>query len=400
MALPPLFLFLHPSPILTDEPPAALKLCRTGVAPCQQEVNLPVGGEVTVDISIESPQSPRPGSDISLGGWFFKMFFDGDDAVEVKVNRMSALPFEVRAGPGTALSDWKPLESNTVISGQPQPRYFQFRNSQDAETGELQYGVVLLDAGPGAGEHARIPPPKGKSASLAGISLVATQPGETSLLAARTVESTPSMFISDTRGRLNRLTLAADRPLFHVNVGPLAEKARLKGRVWTSLPATETARRPFTRGLAVEAWNAGAVPVWQGGSDLPLATFTNLAGDSRGNFEIPDLPAEIIPPGTYDLRAKGLGALSVLVRDVAIDTLGANSEQLPLIVEAAFGPLPLGDISGDNAIDRADLSLFKSDFGQMVPDTVTGHPGDISGDGVVDGQDFSLMAANFGRQGE
>ena len=89
----------------------------------------------------------------------------------------------------------------------------------------------------------------------------------------------------------------------------------------------------------------------------------------------------------------------MLVRNVSIDTLGEQSSQLPHVIEVDFGPFTLGDLSGDNLVDRVDLALLKDTFGTMAA-TSGANTGDFNDDGVVDGQDFSLMAANFGRRGE
>ena len=249
-------------------------------------------------------------------------------------------------------------------------------------------------------ESPAIPISPGETVLIAQLLVTATAEGNAELFPSGPSPISPSLVITDARGRHNTLDLATETPLFRINVGPTTEKARLEGHVWTEIPGNDNARIPFTRELAVTVWPADTTPHWQGGDGLPLAEFSNVIPDTNGRFTIPDLPADIIPPGTYDLRVSSPGILTALVQGVQIDTIGNDSEVLPEVVEVDFGPLTFGDLSGDNQIDAADLEFVKLAFGSMAGVSNFQLAGDINSDGVVDAQDFSLLAANFGRQGE
>ena len=227
-----------------------------------------------------------------------------------------------------------------------------------------------------------------------------TSAGTTQLLAEDSATYSPQVVIMGSSSGLSQSDLKVDGPLAVINVGPTAEKARLQGHVWSDLPTGEDSFHPFTGTFDVQFWQPGTVPVWQGGTDHPTATFTNLTADGEGNYHVPDLAPPLIPAGSYDLRARGTGTLSILEQDVHVDTSGSSGQPLPITVIINLGPLPSGDLTGDNSINEGDLSFLKSNFGSMVSRGEAGATGDINDDGLVDGQDFSLVAANFGRQGE
>jgi len=52
----------------------------------------------------------------------------------------------------------------------------------------------------------------------------------------------------------------------------------------------------------------------------------------------------------------------------------------------------LGDLTGDLAVDTADLGVLLGAFGEQAPT----HPADLNGDGVVDTADLGLMISRFG----
>lgn len=54
----------------------------------------------------------------------------------------------------------------------------------------------------------------------------------------------------------------------------------------------------------------------------------------------------------------------------------------------------LGDISGDGAVDSADLNILLGNFG--TPDGMTLEDGDIDADGDVDSRDLSILLTKFG----
>jgi len=109
-----------------------------------------------------------------------------------------------------------------------------------------------------------------------------------------------------------------------------------------------------------------------------LGTY-HLHTDQEGHFALPVPPYQF-----YDIRVKGLNTLSALASGRWV---GAG------VTSIAFGTLPTGDCSGDDAVDITDFSVFRSVFGLNAPHA------DFNGDGVVDIFDFSLFRMNFGRSG-
>jgi len=99
--------------------------------------------------------------------------------------------------------------------------------------------------------------------------------------------------------------------------------------------------------------------------------------DAYGSFS-----ERVVNPGTYTIRAKAAGYLSVSVPSVSI-------------VEGGFAYLnlrfqTLGDVNGDDVIDDADLLQVLFAFGGSDPDA------DLNGDDIVDDADLLQVLFNFG----
>ena len=399
-ALPLLLFFWNPSPIRPNEPGPTLNLCRSGITPCQSEVNLQVGGQVTVDVVIEPVHPAGSRQDDTLAAWYLELFLDRVGIVTISPDPATGLPFEERGPTELVLNGWNPVDSGFSLSGQPRPAYYRFRNNLDLATGALQYGVVLLEKEPALRKPTGIPLQNRGETRIARITLDAAKAGETWFLAGGTPSSSPTLLITDHRGRNKTLLLSTDHPLFRVNVGQDAEGLRLEGQAWTALPGRKETRLPFIGTLEIEIWEANVLPATRAESDLPLVKFTGVVPDLQGRFVIPDLPADLVPPGAYDVRAQGRGSLSVVVPDVPFSILGADPRESPQVIEVDIGPLVIGDLSGDNQIDASDLVLLKTAFGSVAGDANFEEMGDFNYDGVVDAQDFSRAAASFGHRGE
>ena len=135
--------------------------------------------------------------------------------------------------------------------------------------------------------------------------------------------------------------------------------------------------------LHLLVYTAGAV-----GPPSPAALFDGVATTQLDGTVIFDLGA--VPPGRYDLYAKGDHTLSRVVAGVS---LVAGDTRVD------FGLLPEGDVDGDDVVDSLDFDLLEQAFGAQ-----TGEPGysdvaDLSGDEVVDISDLSLLAGNHGLDG-
>ena len=400
LALPPIYLFLATTQVLSNEPVVTLRLCRAFVTPCQQEVNLPVGGEVALALRLDSPDSPAPAQSLSLVAWYLKVLFLGDEAVEISTLRSAGRPFQERGSPDLVLNDVGSLHDPLPQSASESLGYYRISNGYEHGTRTAEYGVTVVAFAPRGQAEAGIRLPQEGRVLIGNINLRGVNAGTTQLISGELASLSPKIVLVDGSGGLSQTELEVDGPLAVINVGTTAEKSRLQGHVWSDLPAGEGSFHPFTGTFDVQFWQPGSVPVWQGGTDHPTVTFTNLTADGEGNYHVPDLTPQLLPAGSYDLRARGAGTLSIMERDVHVDTSGSSGQPLPITVIVNLGPLPSGDLTGDNRVNEEDLTLLKSNFGSLVGRGDAVATGDVNNDGVVDGQDFSLMAANFRKQGE
>jgi glucose/arabinose dehydrogenase len=111
------------------------------------------------------------------------------------------------------------------------------------------------------------------------------------------------------------------------------------------------------------------------GSNIVQTISTTL--DAYGGFS-----ERVANPGTYTIRAKAAGYLSVSVPSVSI-------------VDGGFAYLnlrfqTLGDVNGDDIIDDADLLQVLFAFGGNDLQA------DLNGDGIVDDADLLIVLFNFG----
>ncbi|CAI7999384.1 hypothetical protein GBAR_LOCUS2704 [Geodia barretti] len=400
MTLLPIYVFLATTPVLSKEPVVTLRICRAFVTPCQQEVNLPVGGEATLALHLDPPDDLDPTLPLSLVAWYLKVLFLGDEAVEISTLRSAGRPFQEQGSPDLVLNGVRSLQEPPPQSAINTMGYYRISNGYEHEAATAEYGITLVALAPGEQAEAGIRLPDEDSVLIGSINLKGASAGTTQLLAEDSATYSPQVVIMDASSGLSQSDLEVNGPLAVINVGPTAEKSRLQGHVWSDLPTGEDSFHPFTGTFDVQFWQPGTVPVWLGGTGHPTATFTNLTGDSEGNYHVPDLSPQMLPAGSYDLRARGAGTLSILEQDVHVDTSGSSGQPLPIIVIIDLGPLPSGELTGDNRVNEVDLSFLRSNFGSLVSRGEAGATGDVNNDGVVDGQDFSLVAANFGRQGE
>jgi hypothetical protein len=94
--------------------------------------------------------------------------------------------------------------------------------------------------------------------------------------------------------------------------------------------------------------------------------------------------AAALPPGTYDVTAKGDRWLRARLQNVTFTAAGASGLD--------FGELIPGDVSENNAVDLTDFLFLAATYGASPPLIPTA---DLNGDGAVDLSDFLLLAANY-----
>jgi hypothetical protein len=114
------------------------------------------------------------------------------------------------------------------------------------------------------------------------------------------------------------------------------------------------------------------------GSNTVQTIATTL--DAYGRFS-----ERVANPGTYTIRAKAAGYLSVSVPSVSIASGGFAYLNLRFQT--------LGDVNGDDVIDDADLLQVLFAFGGGDPQA------DLNGDGTVDDADLLTVLFNFGAGG-
>ena len=372
-----------------------MRLCRVYVIPCQQEVNLPIRGEVTLSLFVDRLETLDSRDTWSLAAWYVRLLLQGEDAVRVRNGGSAGNPFQERGFPGLALNGWTHLSGQSDLSDPEARHYYPVRNGHNVSKDFLEYGVTLVAAQPDSLSGPTMPLPAGDRIALGNVTFQGARAGTTHLEASDSTTSLPQIVVASESGDPQPIDLGTFPPVAVVNVGPEAEKARLQGRIWSDLPMDAESFHPYTGEFEVELWQSGAVPTWRGGTDRPVAVFTHLTADREGDYRVLDLAPQIVPSGRYDLRAQGPGTLTVLAGGVRIDTSGNRRGDLPVVVEVDFGPLPSGDLNGDNVIDEEDLAALEGVFGTLIKGSNTPIPGDINDDGVVDGQDFSRLAASY-----
>lgn len=380
------------------QPSLILEICRIDVSPCQREVNLAQGEEVTLALSVRSPASSSPTPGQLLVAWHLRLKIEGGNVIDLPDAQSTGMPIQEKPRPQAALSDMGILSARA----QAEPNigsYFRVKNSYSLQDRLLEYAVTLVSNEVSEKAHPQLMPTPGEQVLLGTLAIRGSGVG-TARIAVDSINRGSSMLVmANSFGELSVTDLAQQDSLAWVNVGPDAEKVRLEGRALSDVPLAEHSHLPFTKPLSIEVWEQGAVPAWQGGTDLPLATFSNVRPDNNGDFTVRDLPPEFIQAGTYDLRATGDGMLSYLYEDLRIHPSIHYSGNLPQLISVIVGPFTSGDLDGDNLVNDNDLSLLKSSFGKEVGNTDPGPLPDFNADGVVDGQDFSLMAANYGMRG-
>ena len=394
----PLLALVNTSAAQPGQPSLILEICRIDVSPCQREVNLAHGEEATLALSVRAPVSSSLTPGQLLAAWHIRLKVEGGNVVDLPDAQTTGMPIQERPSPQAALTDMGLLNARD----QADPTigsYFRVKNSYSGPDRLLEYAVTLVSSEVSEKAHPQIMLTPGEQVLLGTLAIRGSGVG-TARIAVDSTDPDYSMLVTaNSFGELSVLDLARGESLAWVNVGPDAEKVRLEGRALSDVPLGEHSHLPFTKPFRIELWGEGAVPAWQGGTDLPLATFNNVRPDDNGNFAVRDLPTELIQAGTYDLRATGDGVLPYVYEGLRIHPSIHYSGNLPQVIAVTVGPFPSGDLDGDNLVDDNDLALLKSSFGKEVGDTDLSPLPDFNADGVVDGQDFSLMAANYGTRG-
>ena len=283
-----LLTFAFPLPLRSSEPVVHLRLCRMDVFPCQNELNLPAGGEVTLGLQLLVPEPLSSLESPNLVSWYVRASVEGQDAVRLFSSGAQGMPFQERGRPDLVLNDWTSVTVGGA-AGSTGQGFFSIRNSYDSEQGILEYGVALLDMDGdpvnGAGSTLSI----GEKNLLGLLSVEGESSGKARLSADVSGLAGSKIAVLDDGSDVRVMDLAVHTPLAVVNVGPNAEKARLEGHVQSDIPRHDGEIEPFKEPIQVEIWRRDAVPAWKGGADQPLVTYFNLEVDKEGSFSVSDL---------------------------------------------------------------------------------------------------------------
>lgn len=379
----------------------ALKLCRSNVVPCQQDLNLPVGGEVSLDLVLSVPEAFSISRGWPLLAWYLRLLLGNPGAVELEAGGSPPLPVQETGLAELALHELAPLSPEGNISDAETATFLRLRNQHQPATGLIEYGINLLDNPNSGGQRNGPRMVRGKDLLLGQLNLRGIEEGRTDIAADNSYSNPLEVLYVKSSSRLYAANLNAAHPLATLNVGPTAERARLRGTSHGPMPWQGIVHPLGGRDITVEFWASDADSVKNRKEKAPVAVFSGIRADEAGNFQLTDLADSIVPPGTYDLRLKPEGALSTLKRGQKIG-IGPDEyrEPLPSITRVEFGPIVYGDLSGNNAIGRSDLEIIRQHFGQQ-PDLYGEEPlADFNCDNIIDGQDFSLVAMHFEEVGE
>ena len=378
-----------------------MKLCRSNVVPCQRDLNLPVGGEVSLDLVLSVPEAFSIRRGWPLLSWYLRLLVGDTGTVRLETVGPSTYPVQESGFAELALHGLEHLPPEGKASDAETATFLRLRNRHHPATGLIEYAINLLD-NPNAGGHRNGPRMvRGKDLLLGRLNLRGMEAGRTDIAADHAYANPLEVLYVKSSTRLYTANLHATHPLATLNVGPMAEQARLRGSSVSPLPWLANVHPLAGRNLTLEFWAGSTDGAEKHQKGKPVAVFSGIRADETGNFLITDLAENIVPPGIYDLRLHPEGALSTLKRGQEIGTgQGATAGPRPSVARVKFGPIIYGDLSGNNAIGRSDLAIVRNHFGQQPSLDDAENLADLNRDNIIDGQDFSLVAMNFEASGD
>lgn len=395
----PLLVLFQASASQSGQAYPTVELCRVDASPCQREINLAPGEEITLAIYVRVPESTSVSSVQSLVAWHLRLSIEGGGVIDFPDSEAQGIPFRENDAPQSALAGMSPID----IVGQASPpagKYFRVKNLYSERDRRLEYAIALVGDEYESQGNLHLKMNAGEALMLGTLILRGNGTG-TARLVIDSADTTPStLVVLNQSGELHPIDLQHGETLAWVNVEPENAKVRLEGQVWSDVPDRHESYLPFSKPFRLEIWESDSLPAWQGGNDIPLETFNGLTPGYNGAFAIEYLPAEFSSGNTYDIRATGDGTLSYLYDNLRIESPANPGNDSVQVVSVTLGPLPSGDLNGDNLVNDIDLSRLTASFGREVRDGEIGALADFNSDGVVDGQDFSLMGTNYGRRGE
>jgi outer membrane protein assembly factor BamB len=129
----------------------------------------------------------------------------------------------------------------------------------------------------------------------------------------------------------------------------------------------------------------GGVTVYRAGTNSVLGSYATTT-DANGRFS---MTLTGLAAGIYDVRVKGANTLSNRRANVS----------LPSATEINFGTLLVGDSTGNDAVNGADVSYMIPSFLLDATNPAFRPYADTNNDSVINGADVSALIPNFLRQG-
>jgi hypothetical protein len=157
--------------------------------------------------------------------------------------------------------------------------------------------------------------------------------------------------------------------------------------------ATINSRQTISGTINLQDYGAAAgthvpVEIRNVGSTVPIDSQV-VTLDAGGNFSFDT--HIIIPPGNYDIAAKGSHWLRRTLTSQPLGYTGLSGLSFSLIN---------GDVNGDNHITLGDFGQLRAAFGSSSGSGNWNPNADLNGDGVVSLADFGILRRNFGQDGD
>jgi hypothetical protein len=376
-------------------PLLSIQVCRANVGPCQNEVSIPEGGTVELDLVLTTGPNAS-NSPLQVAGWATHFQISDNSVAELRPDIVSGRPVREQGDPELALESLVKLQdSGSESSGQ----FFTVQNHFDATSGRLDYSVTLVRFDQTRPQSRVLPFSTDAQLHLGRITINGVSKGSSDI-SPEAISGNPFQVVTlDSSGGLSSVAaVPSSTPQATIRVGDVTT-AELQGHIVPQGTVNDPLPGQFPTVLTVTFWQSGAIPPWRGGADRPLATFTRVATDATGTFRITDIAPSLLPPGIYDLRVASRRTLTSLAQGVTIPASGSPTSSPP-VVSISISSLRDGDIDGINSVDQTDLDALKSSFGRLNSESVFNTNADFNGDSAVDVLDFTRLAQNFGSSGD
>ncbi|HEY0606273.1 MAG TPA: hypothetical protein VGD58_25345 [Herpetosiphonaceae bacterium] len=176
-------------------------------------------------------------------------------------------------------------------------------------------------------------------------------------------------------------------PSFGNTIVRILEAPVLNGRIALEQRGPINTTRWITQLFRTEGvTTTGGISLYQPGTDTLVGQFAATT-DQLGRFSV---TLANVPVGTYDIQVKGSNTLS---------NKRTNIDLSDPTIEHDFGTLRVGDSTGNNTVNGADVSYMIPSFLLTSSDTGFLPYADTNNNGAINGGDVSALVPNFLRAG-